>query len=139
MERANRPTALVARDHYMFMFTAADMQGALDQELIKNNVLTCLAHGFDVIFEGNFKPEDHELLLHSLLAAHPEENYIFYLNASLTETLRRHNTRDQILSAVEMEALYSRARPLGRPAEVVIDERSSLEETVKVIKTASGT
>ena len=60
-ERVTRPTALVERDRYMFMFQAADDPRVPDQELIELDILKCFEHGFDVIFEGNFRPGTHAI------------------------------------------------------------------------------
>lgn len=46
--------------------------------------------GFDVIYDGNFTATAHDPFLAKLLSAQPEETYLFYLNASLNETLKRH-------------------------------------------------
>lgn len=135
MAQVARPTALIERDSYMFMFKPDDGTIVLDKELIENNILTCLKHGFDVIFEGNFKIDTHKKLLDRLFEAHPDNNYTFYLEASLPETLRRHELRsEKIISKEKMEELYSYATPMNHQSEIIVPQSSSKEETINLIR-----
>jgi len=123
----------------MFMFNADDKTVVPDKELIESNILICLRRGFDVVFEGNFKVTTHKELLSRLFKIHPDENYVFYLQASLVETLRRHGTRtEKIISEEKMKELYGYATPINHPAETIVPESSSVEETVKLIQTTAG-
>ena len=123
------------RDYYMFMFRTFNDVEVPDKELIEGNILICLKSGFDVIFEGNFKITTHKQLLERIFEAHPNENYVFYLQASLAETLRRHQTRSvKIISEQEMNELYRYATPMHHPSETIVPENSSLEETVNLIR-----
>jgi len=139
MKRVSAPTALIERDYFMFMFnTQGNGHISPDRELIGLNILYCLEHGFDVIFEGNFKPSTHDKLLDNLFNKHPNDNYVFYLDVSLDETLKRHDTRKQIISSEDMRRLYKDAVPLGLPNEIVIPEHSSLEATISLIQKTAG-
>lgn len=139
MKLVVRPTVLISRDHYMFMFKADDTINVPDKELIENDILFCLKRGFDVIFEGNFKLTTHEPMLKRLFKAHPNENYIFYMDVSLAETLKRHGTRsEQIISEEKMKELYGYATPMRHTAEIIIPEDSSPKETIRLIQEASG-
>ena len=123
----------------MFIFNADDKTVVPDKELIESNILICLRRGFDVVFEGNFKVTTHKELLSRLFKIHPDENYVFYLQASLVETLRRHGTRiEKIISEEKMKELYGYATPINHPAETIVPESSSVEETVKLIQTTAG-
>ncbi len=42
MQRVTRPTVLIDRDYYMFMFNADDKTVVPDKELIESNILICL-------------------------------------------------------------------------------------------------
>lgn len=137
MSLVSRPTVLIDRDYYRFMFKTDDENKVqiLGKELIENNILICLKYDFDVIFEGNFRIDTHKLLLERLFESHPEENYIFYLDTSLTETLKRHDMRvGKIISKQKMEELYKFATPMNHPREIIIPETSTLEETVNLIQ-----
>jgi adenylate kinase family enzyme len=139
MEKVSRPTALLKRDHYMFMFKTDDETKVPDKELLEQNILTCLERGFDVIFEGNFKGATHKPMLERIFTAHPDENYVFYLDVSLNETLKRHNKREeQLLTAQEVKGLYDFATPLGHPTEKIVPEHSSIAESVELIRQTAG-
>jgi thymidylate kinase len=140
MKRTKRPTVLVDLDHYRFSFInppRADHD--LEYEMSGNDVLIGLRLGFDVIFDGNFTATAHDPFLEKLFHAHPEENYLFYLDASLHETLKRHETKSNPRISIEkMREVYEYASPTGREEEVVISESSSLEQTVEQITRITG-
>ncbi len=139
MERVARPTVLISRDYYMFMFKVADNIDVPDKELIENNILLCLKRGFDVIFEGNFKITTHKPMLERLFKAHPNENYVFYLDVSLDETLKRHSKRaEQLITEDEMKNLYNYATPMEHSSEIIVSEESSIEDTVSLIQKTAG-
>ena len=137
-ERVTRPTALVERDRYMFMFRAAGDVPVPDKDLIELDILKCFERGFDVIFEGNFRPDTHRDLLERLFSQHPDDNHVFYLDVSFEETLRRHGTRQQNISEAEMRALYEFATPLGNASESIVPEHLSIDEVVADIRRMAG-
>jgi len=105
----------------------------------RSNVLIGLRLGFDVIFDGNFTASANDPFLEKLLAAHPEENYVFYLDATLNETLKRHETKaNPRISTDKMKEVYKFASPTGHEKEVTIPESSSLEQTVEQIARITG-
>ena|SRR3990170_5368173 len=134
-KQVTRPTALIERDYYMFMFKTGSDTKVPNKELLESNILICLNHDFDVIFEGNFKIDTHKQLLDRLFAAHPHDNYIFYLDVSLAESLRRHNTRsEKIISEEKMTELHGYTTPMQHPNETIVPETFSLEQTVNLIR-----
>ena len=140
MEQASRPTALVDLDYYRFIFVNPPPEDHnLEYKMAECNILIGLEQGFDVIFEGNFRADSNDPMLERLFKTHPKENYLFYLEASLDETLRRHQNReDRRISADKMRELYEYATPIGHARETVIPETSSLEETIKLIQKTVG-
>jgi hypothetical protein len=86
-----------------------------------------------VLFEGNFRPDTHAELLARLFALDDVDVRAVYLDVPLTETLRRHETRRQIITIEKMAELHPVAVPLGVPGEVIVPETSSLEDTVEVV------
>ena len=134
-DATTRAVAVVDRDEYMFMFNR--WPDAPDQELIRLMILFCLDRGIDVVFEGNFKAETHRALLEDLFVAHPDDNFIFYLDVSLEETIRRHRGRRERLSEERMRELFPTTTPLHDPEEVVIPESASLEQAVRIIMDAA--
>jgi hypothetical protein len=121
----------------MLMFNEAG-RFAIDQELIERVILTCLERGVDVVFEGNFKVDTHRDLLERLFRAHPEENYIFYVDVGLEETLRRHASRPQIISEEKVRELHPLATPLGNPREILIPEKTAVDAAVRLVLDRSG-
>jgi len=140
MERTRRPTVLVELDYYRFGFVNPPKRNHnLEYELSGSDTITALRLGFDVIFDGNFTSSTHDPFLEKLFRAHPKENYVFYLDASLSETLRRHGTKSNPrISTDKMREVYKNASPTGRDEEVVIPEESSLEQTVERIVQTTG-
>jgi thymidylate kinase len=140
MELTQRPTVLVELDYYRFSFVNPPRRDHnLEYELSGSDVLIALRLGFDVIFDGNFTADAHDPFLVRLFRAHAEQNYLFYLDASLAETLRRHKTKSNPrISAEKMREVYKYASPTGRKDEVVIPGDSSLEQTVDQIVQATG-
>jgi hypothetical protein len=140
MNRTERPTVLVDLDYYRFGFVNPPKRDhGLEYEMSGSDVLIGLRLGFDVIFDGNFTADAHDPFLEKLFQAHSEENYLFYLDASLLETLRRHETKPYTrISANKMREVYKYASPTGRKEEVVIPESSSLGQTVDQIIMITG-
>jgi AAA domain len=140
MRRTKRPTVLVDLDHYRFSFiNPPPRDHNLEYEMSGSDVLIGLNLGFDVIFDGNFRAEAHDRFLAKRFQAHPEENYLFYLDASLGETLERHNTKSNPrINADKMKEVYKYASPVGHEKEVVIPQDSSLDETVDRIIRVAG-
>src|SRR5215472_11066201 len=94
MKRTTRPTVLVDLDHYRFSFVnPPNDDHDLEYEMSGSDVLIGLQLGFDVIFDGNFTATARDPFLAKLLSAHPEETYLFYLEARLNETLKRQQAK----------------------------------------------
>lgn len=140
MERTLRPTYLVELDYYRFGFVNPPKRNhGLEYELSGNDTITALSLGFDVVFDGNFTSHPDDPFVEKLFRAHPKENYLFYLDASLPETLRRHESKSSPRITVDkMKEVYKYAYPTGRKGEVVIPESSSLEQTVEQIVRITG-
>jgi thymidylate kinase len=140
MEQTSRPTVLIDLDQYRFSFVNPPKEDHdLEFEMSASDVHIGLKLGFDVIFDGNFSADADEPFLKKLFAEHPEENYIFYLDASLHETLERHKTKiNPRIDANKMNEVYKYASPTGHKQEVVISEESSLEQTVAGIRRIIG-
>lgn len=96
-EQATGRVALIEQDHYRFMFKPAGGGGKYNSDtvhrLIRHNVLEVLQDGYDVILEGILSVKSYGEVFETIFAEHPQENYIFYFDISLEETLRRHKAR----------------------------------------------
>lgn len=140
MKRTTRSAVLVDLDHYRFGFVnPPNPDHGVEYAMSGSDILIGLQLGFDVIFDGNFATEEHDPFLELLFSAHPEENYLFYLDASLNETLKRHETKSNPrISAEKMKEVYPYASPTGHENEVIIPESSSVEQTVEQMAQITG-
>lgn len=140
LQRTTRPTVLVDLDHYRFSFVNPPYEDHnMEYEMSASDILIGLRLGFDVIFDGNFTATAHDPFLEKLLSAHPEETYLFYLDASLEETLKRHETKSHPRIAKEkMKEVYPYASPIGHEKEIIIPHVSSLEQTIEHITKSVG-
>ena len=143
MREASHLTAHIDQDIYRFLFTDKDATGDARREMITSDVLIALKHGCDVILSGILSGKTgnaYDAMFEHLLALHPEENYIFYLDVSLEETMRRHQTRPEAnkFGVEDMTEWYSWTKPLDRPDEIKIPEALSTKEAVKLIQETAG-
>lgn len=140
MGLTTRPTVLVDLDYYRFGYVnSPNNEHQIEYVLSGNDVISSLKLGFDVIFDGNFTAASRMNFLKRLFAEHPDENYLFYLEASLEETLKRHNTKiNSRIDTDKMKEVYQFASPVGHKDEVVIPEDSSVDETVQLIRDTTG-
>src|ERR1700693_4070435 len=84
MNRTKRPTFLVDLDHYRFgHVNAPKTHHDLEKKMSLSDTLIALKLGFDVIFDGNFTASEYKDFFDKLFEAHPVENYLFYLDATL--------------------------------------------------------
>jgi len=104
--------------------------------LIEQTVVYSLGKGYTVIVEGILSKPKYKDILMKLVDGADCDSHIYYIDVSLEETLKRHKTKP-IADDVTDEQLRSWYQPknyLDVPGEVIIDESSSLEETVALIK-----
>jgi adenylate kinase family enzyme len=141
-EEAKRPTALIEQDYYRFIFKPPG--GALNvktiHEMILQNTLTALRGGYDVILDGILNVHTYGEVLGKMVSEHPQENYFFYFDISLAETLKRHSgrkTRD-LFTEKDMRDWYHSNDVTGHDFERIISEQSSAEATFKYIKKVLG-
>ena len=141
-KRAKGPVVLIDQDHYRFIFKPAG--GAVNSkaihDMIKANVLTALQDNYDVILEGIFNVKSYKQTFDEIFAAHPAGNYIFTLDVSFDETLRRHRTKpnkDQ-WSESDMKDWYHPEDFMGYDFEQIIGENSSAGQTVAKIRKTAG-
>lgn len=142
-EEATQKLALIRQDHYRFIFKPEGGGGKpnLDviREMIKHNALVALSHGYDVILEGILSVGSYGQVLDEIFEAHRGENYMFYFDISLAETLMRHAMRKSAgFGDAELKEWYGAAHKSGHPLEQFIPERFTAAQTVEFIKTKSG-
>jgi gluconate kinase len=99
-----------------------------------------LAQGYHVVLEGILAASRYGAMLAGLRRDHPTCSAFFYLDVSFEETLRRHQTRPLHLevTADQMRGWYQARDLLPGGCEIVIDEDSTLETTVRQVLEESG-
>jgi len=139
--RCAHPPLLISEDQIRRMFVNHTQTGhEVAKRLATKAVLFGLENGYDVIYEGILNLKTSGDNLHEFFDAHKEENYLFYLDVSFDETVRRHKTRDKNteFKAESMKKWWDFASPTGHAAETIIPESSSLENTIKTIAKMAG-
>lgn len=105
--------------------------------MIKDNVLTALDSGYDVILEGILSAKSYAGDVREIIRAHPAEHYSFYFDVSLEETLRRYAQRasrdTKTYKEDDLRTFYPRSYEPIWKGERVISESFSVEEAVVFI------
>lgn len=99
-----------------------------------------LSRGFHAVVEGILPTVRYGEMLARLARRHPGPSYCYYLDIPFEETVRRHATRLKA-AAFDPETMrdwYRHRDLLTSPTETVIDESSTLDETVARILGESG-
>lgn len=136
-----RPTALIEQDAYRFIFNVreGEMYSKSVRQMIRDNVLGALGNGFDVILEGILSTKGYRDVFATIFREHPRNNHLFYFNVSFEETVRRHRGRAKaaLFSEAEMRPWYRPRDVLGYDFERIIEEDSSLDDTVSSIRSTT--
>jgi thymidylate kinase len=143
---ATRKTCLIEQDYYRFIFRpredGSSANSATIHKLLKDNVLTVLNDGYDVILEGIFSSKSYARDLNEIFAKHPTENYLFYFDISLEETIRRHQTRPSrdtpTYAEGDLQTFYPTTYEPIHETEKIIQEASTIDETLAYIIQASN-
>jgi len=104
--------------------------------LLEQTVTYSLNKGYTVIIEGILSKPKYRDILVKLMEVTSCKSSVFYIDVSIEETIQRHKTKP-IADEVTDEQLRSWYQPknyLDVPGEVIIDETSTLEETVSLIQ-----
>ncbi len=140
-EKSQRKIAILEFDTYRNNMLAKQVNYYnAASEMFINDTLIAFKHGYDVIMDGIFRFEGSNEYLEKLLDEHPEENYMFYFDITLEETLKRHHKRDKSMSFSEdkMREWYYRPTASGYGIEKTIPQNSGVQETVEMILSETG-
>lgn len=96
--------------------------------------------GYHVVMEGILHTDRYANVLRQLIDQHPGPSYVYYLNVSFAETVRRHQTRTEQVKFTpeQMRDWYEHDDLLGTSGEHIIGETSTFEQTVDTILHTSG-
>jgi 2-polyprenyl-3-methyl-5-hydroxy-6-metoxy-1,4-benzoquinol methylase/predicted kinase len=125
-----RRTILRERDH----------PGMANIGLIEQTTRYALDHGFHVVLEGILAADRYESMLARLHRDHLGVTSFYYFDVPFAETVRRHATRPQAteFTADDMASWYKPLDRLASLGENLVDETSTLEDTVGTILSDTG-
>jgi len=145
-KRAIHKTCLIEQDYYRFIFRSRDggskENSATIHKMIKENILTALSDGYDVILEGILATQSYVDDLNEIICKHSTENYLFYFDVSLEETIRRHQTRPSRNTSTytesDLRTFYPETYIPVCENERIVSETSSVNETLNyIVKTCN--
>ncbi len=139
-EVSNHKIAIVEQDYLRrFILKEKETEGTNNIGLIYQTVIYALSHDYDVILEGILYFPRYADMLRKLVEACPN-NYVYYLDVSLEETLKRHQTKPNAheFGEKEMREWYNHQDVTNFERETIISETSSLEKTVIRIGLETG-
>lgn len=104
--------------------------------LLEQTVMYCLDKDYTVIVEGILSKPKYKEILMKLVESTECDSHIYYIDVSLEETIKRHQTKPVAddFGEKELRSWYQPKNYLDVPSEVIIDEASTLEQTVSLIK-----
>ena len=139
-QRYGRGCALVEQDYLRRIVLREHDSAGLAPRLIGATAQTALAGGYHVVLEGILHAPLYGAMLRDLIADHPGESHVYYLEVGFEESLRRHAMRPQAadFTPEQMSEWFTPRDVLGVPEETIIPELSSLDEAVETILHTSG-
>ncbi len=139
--RLGRGVAWVEQDHLRrIVLREHDVAFGINIGLIDQTARYALDHRYDVILEGILDVTHYGAMLERLIADHAGRTQLYYFDISFEETVRRHTTRPLAneFTPDTMRAWYRPRDLLGQPGETVIDESSTIDDTVGRILVETG-
>lgn len=134
-EASVRKIAIVGQDNIRrAILKEKEVDDGDNIDLIVNIVEFSLGRGYDVILEGILNFPRYGGMLKKLVDQFPN-NFVYYFEVSLEETLKRHVTKPNAheFGEKEMRQWYKVMDLTGFRNEVIIAENSSLQETLEKI------
>lgn len=141
-EQSGKPNkiALIEQDYLRrIVLKEKETEGINNIGLIKAVTEYALSHGYDVILEGIFYSGRYASMIKTLLRKTPN-HFVYYMNVSLQETLNRHKTKPNSheFGESELRSWYKEKDLLKVKSEAIVEESSSLQETIKRILKDTG-
>jgi predicted kinase len=130
-----REVALVEQDYFRrIVLKEREAEGSNHLGLLRQTVLFCLNHGYDVVLEGILWSGRYRALIEELVVAADSANVV-YLDVSFAETLRRHETKPNAdeFGEREMREWFRGRDVLGTPGEAILAEELSTDQAVQRI------
>jgi adenylate kinase family enzyme len=139
-QRYGRGCALIEQDYLRrIVLRELDQPGGIAPELIEETARFALDRGYHAIVEGILHTARNASMLRRLIAAHAGTSYVYYLDVSFDETVRRHLQRPQAdtFTADQMRDWYVPHDVLGVAGEHTIAQTSAFDATIEAILATS--
>ncbi|MEV8374013.1 AAA family ATPase [Kribbella sp. NPDC056861] len=133
--------AWIEQDHVRRMiFAELDQPDGANIAAIEQLAVLAMSRGFSTVVEGIMPTARYGEMLTRLTSAYAGSAHVFYLDVPFEEASRRHLTRAKAsaFSVEEMRTWYHERDLLGQPGERVIDQTSSLRQTIETIAGIAG-
>jgi predicted kinase len=133
--------ALIEQDHVRrIVFAELDEPDGANITAIEQLATLALSRGFHAVVEGIMPTSRYAGMLARLADQHAGPAFFFHLDVPFDETARRHASRAKATAfgVEDMRSWYHHRDLLGVPGETVIDESSTLEQTVDRIVATAG-
>lgn len=139
-ERISPHPVLIEHDHFRRkILKEKEGPDSINAELIYRTVAYAFEHDRNVIIEGIMRMGYYKDLFDRLMTLNQGETYFYYFDVSFDETLRRHNSKEDVNFGEEaMRRWFKQDDHSGYENEIVIPETNSFEETVAQIITQTN-
>lgn len=134
--RSAKRVALIEQDIFrLYLLKDEGWDSSHHIELIRQTAEFVLTRGYDVIVEGTLHAEKYQDML-GQLTEKTSEHFIYYLDVSLAESVRRHQTRSiaHKFGEEKLREWYKGQDRLGFETEKIIPETNSLADTIETIR-----
>ncbi len=134
-EQGKTKVAIVEQDYLRrFILKEKETEGTNNIDLIERTVEFALDRGYNVILEGILYFPRYGEMLQRLKEKCPN-NYFYYFDVSLDETLKRHNTKPNSneFGEKEMREWYKPNQHTGFETERTIPESFTVDKAVEKI------
>ncbi|MEA3323065.1 MAG: zeta toxin family protein [Patescibacteria group bacterium] len=136
----NKKIAIIEQDYLRrFILKEKEADSTNNIDLIKLTVLFAFEKGYDVLLEGILYSKRYKRMIEELMDE-SSKSYIYYLDISFDETLRRHKTKYNAdeFGKSEMRSWYKKKDILNFSGERVLGEELSKKQIVEIINSEVG-
>lgn len=142
-EESAQSTVLLEQDYYKEVMVKPKDPATvpLRREMLLQDTLLALSHEYHVILDGILDAGAYAEMFEELFKERPADNYAFFFDITLDETLKRHKTRPQAtrFGEAEMRDWFPGSMTrLAKDFEHIIPESNTLEQTVEFIRQTTG-
>ncbi len=139
-DACKQKVAIIEQDYLRrFILKEKEKEGTNNIDLIYKTVIFALSRNYNVILEGILNFSRYGKIIKKLIGVCPDY-HVFYLDVSLNETLKRHQTKPNKdeFGEKEIKRWYKFKDTTNIKGEICIPESYILERSVKKIIMESG-